>query len=60
MLVLSRFKNERIIIGENIVLVVVDVRGDRVRLGIEAPKEISIRREELAAFVPEPISKKIV
>lgn len=47
MLVLSRKKNEKIVIGDNIVVMVVEVRGDKVRLGIEAPKEVSVHREEV-------------
>ena len=42
MLVLSRKKNESIIIDENIVITVVEVRGDKVRLGIQAPREVPI------------------
>ena len=47
MLVLSRKANERLIIGDNIVVTIVRVSGGQVRLGIEAPVEIPIRREEL-------------
>lgn len=47
MLVLSRKANERLIIGDNIIVTVVRVSGGQVRLGIEAPAEVSIRREEL-------------
>ena len=47
MLVLSRKRNERIVINGNIVITVVDVRGDKVRLGIEAPTEIPVHREEV-------------
>ncbi len=47
MLVLSRKKSERIVIDGNIVITVVDVRGDKVRLGIEAPREVSIHRSEV-------------
>lgn len=47
MLVLSRKKNQKIVIDGNIFITVVEVRGDRVRLGIEAPPEVLIRREEL-------------
>ena len=47
MLVLSRKKNESIVIDENIVITVVDVRGDKVRLGIQAPTEISVHRLEV-------------
>lgn len=51
LLVLSRKKNEPIVIGENIVITVVEVRGDRVRLGIEAPQEIPVHRSEVAALI---------
>ena len=47
MLVLSRQRDQSIIIGDNIVITVVDVRGDKVRLGIDAPKEISVHRQEV-------------
>jgi carbon storage regulator len=47
MLVLSRKRDERIVIGENIVITVVDVRGDKVRLGIEAPAEVPVHRQEV-------------
>ena len=47
MLVLSRHRDESIIIGDNIVITVVDVRGDKVRLGIEAPREVSVHRREV-------------
>jgi carbon storage regulator len=47
MLVLSRTRDESIIIGDNIVITVVDVRGDKVRLGIDAPREVSVHRREI-------------
>jgi carbon storage regulator len=47
MLVLSRQRDESIIIGDNIVVTVVDVRGDKVRLGIDAPREVSVHRREI-------------
>ena len=47
MLVLSRKRDERIVIGENIVITIVDVRGDKVRLGIEAPAEVPVHRQEV-------------
>jgi carbon storage regulator len=47
MLVLSRKARQRIVIGENIELVVVSVSGDRVKLGFNAPSEVQIHREEL-------------
>ena len=48
MLVLSRRENERIRLGDSIVLTVVRVSGDRVRLGIEAPSNVIVLREEIA------------
>ena len=47
MLVLSRKKDEKIIIGDNIAIMIVDIQGDKVRLGIEAPREVSVHREEV-------------
>ncbi len=47
MLVLSRKKNESIIINDHITVTVVEIRGDKVRLGIEAPKDISVHRREI-------------
>ncbi|WP_437191833.1 carbon storage regulator CsrA [Planctomicrobium sp. SH527] len=47
MLVLSRKKNESIVIDERIVITVVEIRGDKVRLGIEAPRDVAIHRQEI-------------
>jgi len=47
MLVLSRKKNESIVINDDITIVVVEIRGDKVRLGIEAPREVSVHRREI-------------
>ncbi|TWT88216.1 hypothetical protein Mal64_16950 [Pseudobythopirellula maris] len=47
MLVLSRQRDESIIIGDNVVVTIVDVRGDKVRLGIDAPVEIPVHRREV-------------
>jgi carbon storage regulator len=47
MLVLSRKRDERIVIGDNIVITIVEVRGDKVRLGIEAPSEVPVHRQEV-------------
>ncbi len=47
MLVLSRKKDEKIMIGDSISIMVVEIRGDKVRLGIEAPREISVHRSEV-------------
>lgn len=47
MLVLSRKKNESIIINDDITIVVVEIRGDKVRLGVEASKEVPVHRREV-------------
>lgn len=47
MLVLSRQRDESIRIGDNIVITIVDIRGDKVRLGIDAPTEIPVHRTEV-------------
>jgi len=47
MLVLSRRKDEKVIVGDAIVITVVEIRGDTVKLGIDAPKDIAIYRSEL-------------
>ena len=47
MLVLSRKKNESIVINDDIAIVVVEIRGDKVRLGVEAPKEEPVHRREV-------------
>lgn len=47
MLVLSRKKNESIVINSNITVTVVEIRGDKVRLGIVAPKEVPVHRQEV-------------
>lgn len=47
MLVLSRRANESIVIGDDIVVTVLDVRGDQVRLGIDAPRHLAVHREEV-------------
>lgn len=47
MLVLSRMKDESIMIGDDVEISIVDVRGDKVRLGINAPKTVSVHRKEI-------------
>jgi carbon storage regulator len=47
MLVLSRKKNESIVINNDITIVVVEIRGDKVRLGVEAPREVPVHRREV-------------
>lgn len=51
MLVLSRKRNESIVIDGSIVITVVEIRGDKVRLGIEAPREVPIHRQEIFAAI---------
>jgi carbon storage regulator len=51
MLVLSRKKNESIVIDEDIVVTVVEIRGDKVRLGIEAPRDIPVHRREVLDMI---------
>jgi len=47
MLVLSRKKDESIVINNDITIVVVEIRGDKVRLGVEAPKDVPVHRREV-------------
>jgi len=47
MLVLSRYRDESIYIGDDIVITVVDIRGDRVRIGVQAPADVSVHRQEV-------------
>jgi len=47
MLVLSRKKDESIVIGDDVEITIVDVRGDKVRLGINAPREVPVHRKEI-------------
>src|ERR1700712_5648668 len=51
MLVLTRKKGERVMIGDDIVVTVIDVRGDGVRIGFDAPRGVSIQRAEVVAAV---------
>ena len=51
MLVLSRKQDEKIIIGDSITLMVISIQGDKVRLAIEAPKNISVHREEVSQAI---------
>lgn len=54
MLVLSRKKQESIVIDDTIVVTVIEIRGDKVRLGIQAPKEVPVHRSEVHAKLQEP------
>lgn len=51
MLILTRQRDEEIIIGDNIRIMVVDIRGDKVRLGITAPVDIPVHRKEVAEAI---------
>lgn len=58
MLVLSRQRDESIIIGDHIVVTIVDIRGDKVRLGIKAPPEVSVHREEIYELIQKEAEQK--
>lgn len=51
MLVLSRKTNESVVIDDKIVVTVIEIRGDKVRLGFEAPKDVPIHRQEVVAAI---------
>ncbi|MBN2712908.1 MAG: carbon storage regulator CsrA [Planctomycetes bacterium] len=53
MLVLSRRKDETIMIGDNIEITIVDIKGDTVRVGIAAPREVSVHRKEIYEAIQE-------
>ena len=58
MLVLTRRINESIVINDDISVLVVEIRGDRVRLGIEAPKDVAVHRKEIYDAIRETPSEK--
>ena len=59
MLVLSRKENEQIVIGDNIVITVVEIqRGGKVRLGITAPRDVPVHRQEVYEVVQKEKAKK--
>lgn len=51
MLVLSRKPNQSIVISSDIIVTVIEIRGDQVRLGIRAPRNITVHRDEVAAEI---------
>lgn len=59
MLVLSRYKDQSIYIGDDIVVTVVDVRGDRIRLGIEAPANVPVHRQEIYEAIKRENSERV-
>jgi len=56
MLVLSRKVDEKIVIGPDVVVTVLEIRGNRVRLGIEAPRNVPVHRSELVPVHQKPLS----
>jgi carbon storage regulator len=59
MLVLSRKRHERLLIGPNIELTVVDICGSTVRLGVDAPREVSIHRQEVCQRIQDEDHKAV-
>jgi carbon storage regulator len=53
MLVLARKQGQRIMIGNDVILTICEIRGDRVRIGINAPKTVSVHREEIMERIAE-------
>jgi carbon storage regulator len=60
MLVLKRKIGQRIIIGDNIIVQVIDVEGRSVKIGIEAPKSVSVVREELLERIKEKVAESAI
>jgi carbon storage regulator len=61
LLVLSRHKNEAVMVGDEIRVVVIEIRGDKVRLGFEAPNHVQVHRDEVYAAItgqPKPDRKR--
>jgi carbon storage regulator CsrA len=59
MLVLARQKDQSIVIGDDVVITIVDIRGDKVRLGINAPREVSVHRKEIYDLVREKANQPV-
>ena len=57
MLVLSRHRDQRIMLGNDIVLTIVDIRGDKVRIGIDAPENVPVHREEVYDAIKKEIEE---
>jgi len=58
MLVLSRYRDESIFIGDDIVITVVDIRGDRVRIGVQAPPDVSVHRQEVYDAIKNGVNRE--
>lgn len=59
MLVLARRRNEGIVIGDGVTVTILEIRGNQVRLGIEAPKDVRVLREELTGAESETVRIKV-
>ena len=59
MLVLSRRQTESVFINDNVVVTVLNIQGDRVRLGIEAPREIPVHRQEVHEAIKTELRRKV-
>ena len=57
MLVLSRQRDQTIVIGDSIRITIVDVRGDKVRIGIDAPRDVAVHREEVYEAIQSEIGE---
>lgn len=53
MLILSRRTNEKLVIGDGVIISIVEIRGDQVKLGIEAPKDVKVYRQEVFEAIQE-------
>lgn len=60
MLVLTRRKNQSIVIGDGITITVLDVKGDNIRLGITAPRDVQVFREELLTALSEANASSVL
>ena len=58
MLVLSRYRDESIYIGDDIIVTVVDIRGDRVRIGVQAPSDVTVHRQEVYDAIKNGIHRE--
>ncbi len=58
MLVLSRQRDQTIVIGDSIRVTIVDVRGDKVRIGIDAPRDVTVHREEVYEAIQRELNEK--
>ncbi len=57
MLVLSRKKNESVMIGDDIKIMIIEIRGNKVRIGIDAPKHVKVHREEVYEAIKNAVRR---